>query len=297
MALKGVPLVVAAYHDWGLRPMADSDVLVDPADLGRAIEAIEGAGWCRIGELPGDLDGRAEVAFRAPRDDVLMDLHWRLKPWVTPDPRRDPALWAAAAPIRIGAGSMLAPAPHDLALHVVLHAFRSHWERVVRWVPDLVLLLRCEGPAFDWDTFIARAVAGQLAAPVHSALEYVRTTFDAPVPGPVLADLGARPPTRRQAHKLRVAAMRPSVSHQLLGGWPRLRSRWARVSVNYSRRRAFQEFPAYVGARTNVAHVSMLPFVAVARRFHRRPPPQAGDDGANDSAGPAELSGRAAQSP
>ena len=266
MGLKGVPLVVSVYRDPGLRPMSDADLLVAPADAPRAIDALAAAGWRIVGERPRDFRGRPEVSFRAPDHDAVVDLHWRLEPWVTPDDGRDPELWSAASPIGLGEGTMLAPAAHDLALHVVLHTFKSEWERVVRWIPDLVLLLRSEGDAFDWDVFVRRVVTGGVALQVREALEYVRTEFAAPVPPSVSVELRAVRITRRQTHKDRVASQRASGVHRIFGTGSELRTRWARVSVNYTRRRALQSYPAFLRSRTRVSHLVTLPFVVVRRR-------------------------------
>src|SRR5438128_2073327 len=131
MGLKGVPLVLSYYQDWGLRPMSDADVLVDSADATRALDAMRRAGWRAFREVPENLIGRAEASFVSPADDCVVDIHWRLEPWVSRNlSGRDPALWSAARPIDIRGQEMLAPAAHDLVLHVLLHAYRSEWERV-----------------------------------------------------------------------------------------------------------------------------------------------------------------------
>jgi hypothetical protein len=282
MGLKGVPLVVSAYRDWGLRPMTDADVLVDPVDAPRAIAAMLDAGWRVVNPLPREIAGRPEATLRAPDHDAVVDLHWRLEPWVTPNADRDAALWADATPIALGDWTMLAPAAHDLAMHVVLHAYRSEWERVVRWVPDLVLLLRCASDDFDWDTFVRRARTGHVTPIVREALQYVRTNFAAPVPTEVTDDLGAVRTTRRQARKDRVASKRTFEGHWLFGEWPELRTQWARVSVNYTRRRALRSLPAFLQARMNVTHVSTLPFVVVGRRIRTTASPRATSGGSRE---------------
>ena len=164
---------------------------------------------------------------------------------------------------------MLAPAPHDLALHVVLHAYRSEWERVARWVPDLVLILRATGAAFDWDSFVRRVVTGHLVLPVGEALEYVRTTFDAPVPQSVIDRLRAEHPSRRERHKHRIALTRQTQGHWLLGQGAEFRTRWARVSVNYARSTAMRALPSFLRARADVDHLAAWPFVVAGRRIRK----------------------------
>jgi len=269
LGLKGVPLVVSYYLDSGLRPMSDADLLVDPTDAARTIAVMREAGW-RLAREPRDFVGRAEATFASPDHEGVVDVHWRLDPWVTRNAAgRDPALWAAASPIDVLGHEMLAPAPHDLALHVVLHAYRSEWERVVRWVPDLVLVLRDSGALFDWDVFVQRVETGHLVLPVREALEYVRTTFDAPVPGWVIDRLHAARPSRRERRKHRIASTRQTQRHWLFGQGLEFRTRWARVSVNYARATATRALPAFLRARADVDHLATWPFVVAGRRIRR----------------------------
>jgi hypothetical protein len=269
LGLKGVPLVLSYYLDWGLRPMSDADVLVDSADAPRTLDALRRAGWRPFREIPNVM-GRPEASLVSPADDCVVDIHWRLEPWVSRNlSGRDPALWSAATPIDIRGQEMLAPAAHDLALHVLLHAYRSEWERVVRWVPDTVLILRNSGAAFDWDSFVRRVVTGRLVLPVREALEYVQTKFAAPVPESVTSGLHAVKPSRRELHKHKVASGREPEAHRFLGQWPRLRTHWARVTVNYPRALALRSAPAFLRARMNVEHLSTLPIVVAARRIRK----------------------------
>jgi len=263
--------------------MSDADLLVCPGDALQALEVLRSAGWRMVGEHAPDVSGRNEKAFRAPGHDSVVDLHWRMEPWVTGTPDRDDALWAEASPVDVGGRSMLAPAPHDLALHIILHAFRSEWERVVRWIPDLVLLLRTAGDSLDWDAFTRRAVTGRVTPQVREAFEYVQTSFAAPIPQSVMNELCSVRTTRRQAHKERIASRRTFGRHWLYGEWTELRTSWARISVNQTRRQARRTFPAFLRARTRVSHLSTLPFVVVARRISR-------ESACNDEEGPPPTS-------
>ena len=118
---------------------------------------------------------------------------------------------------------------------MILHAYRSGWDEVPRWVADVVLVLRSEGDTFAWDRFIERVFRGHLAAPVVEALRYLASEFGAPIPAAVLTRL-AHEPTRRERHKHRVAS-RPVTTERdwLLGETRDLRTTWALASVNLTR--------------------------------------------------------------
>jgi hypothetical protein len=270
MTLKGVPLALTCYPDSSLRPMIDFDLLVGPERAADAADALEQAGWTAEGDLVTDFTARTpEVPFRSPDGRAVLDLHWRLVPWVgrswTAD---DPALWRDATSLMIEDHTTLAPARHDLLLHVILHAFRSGWARVPRWVADVVVLLRSSSGSFDWDHFVRRVLGGHLALPVTSALGYVASRLDAPVPDDVLRRLAGARTTHRERHMHRCAERDiVAARHWLLGEATALRIGWARSSVNYSRIGAFSSFPHFLRGRAHVDRLGTLPFVIAQRRI------------------------------
>src|SRR5262249_8888001 len=153
-------------------PMADFDLLVDPARAVDAIDALQRAGWSLLATPPTDFVYRtSEVPFRSPDAHAVLDLHWRLVPWVGRSwTAGDPALWLSARPLSVDGHTTRAPADHDLLLHVVLHAYRSGWARVPRWVADVVMLLRTSSTTLDWDRLVQRVLSAHLSLPVAEAL-------------------------------------------------------------------------------------------------------------------------------
>jgi len=269
MALKGVPLALTCYADPSLRPMGDFDLLVHPGHAATAVAALRRAEWPIEWELDPDFVARtSEVPCWSPDGHAVLDLHWRLVPWVTGSwTDDDPALWREAVPLTVDERATLAPADHDLLLHVILHAFRSGWRHVPRWVPDVVTLVRSASHTLDWDRFVDRVLRGRLAVPVADALGYVTTTFDAPVPDDVERALREARTTYRQRRKYHVAQRELVVRrHWLLGEATDLRIGWARASVNYSRIGAFRSLGPFLQGRTHVDHVWTLPIVVARRR-------------------------------
>jgi hypothetical protein len=272
MALKGVPLALRHYDDLSLRPMGDFDLLVDADAASAAVEALREAGWTFEWVLHPDFVARTyEIPCRPPDGTGILDLHWRLLPWVG---RRadapDPALWEAATPLTVGAHLTLGPAPHDLLLNVIQHAYKSGWWEVPRWVADVVVLLRSAEETLDWDAFVDRTARTALALPVGDALSYVAATFDAAVPEPVLGALGRYRPSRRELRKHRRAEEHiTNKPHRFLGGAENLRTGWARGSINFTRVGAVRSAGPYLRGRMHVERLWTLPFVVAARRLRR----------------------------
>jgi hypothetical protein len=270
MALKGVPLALRHYPDPSLRPMGDFDLLITSAHVPDAIAALQRAEWNVDWELDKDFVARTSEVPCSSRDgQAVLDLHWRLMPWVTRSwSADDPDLWHHATPLAVGERSTLAPADHDLLLHVILHAFRSGWTRVPRWAADVVVMLRGTSGTLDWDRFVDRVLRGHLTLVVAAALTYVASTFDAPVPDAVLNRLRVTPSTSRERHMCRLAQREPaSRRHWLFGEGNDLRIGWARASVNYSRIGAITSIPPFLRGRTNVDRLWTLPFVVARRRL------------------------------
>ena len=269
LALKGVPLALRHYPDPSLRPMLDFDLLVRAERAADAVVALGRAGWTAEFDLVEDFVARtSEVPLRSPDGRAVLDLHWRLVPWVgrawTAD---DPALWQDATPLAVGGHTTLAPADHDLLLHVILHAFRSGWARVPRWVADVVVLVR-RSDALDWDRFVSRVFRGHLALPVADALGYVAATFEAPVPDDVLGALGRVRSSRRERRKYRRAEQDLVMRrHWLFGEASDLRTGWARVSVNYAPIASICSIWPFLRGRAHVDRLWTLPFVIARRRF------------------------------
>jgi hypothetical protein len=271
VALKGVPLAVLYYDDRGLRPMVDVDLLVDPQDAPEVAAALDRSGWTAGDLSPDFVTGGGQASYRPPGGSPVLDLHWRLVPWVTrTGTGSDPALWAGATLFDVSGRTVLAPAPHDLVLHVVLHAYRSTWSRVPRWVPDVMVVLRREGAGFDWGSFVDRVVVSHLVLPVRDALDYLVDVFQAPVPADVLAALRSPRPTRRELHKHRVASSAMPTRHWLFGQWPALRTYWCRMSINFTRVGALRSFPAFLRWKMHVDRLGTLPLVVARRRIQAR---------------------------
>jgi hypothetical protein len=269
LALKGVPLALSRYPEPRLRPMVDFDLLVDPAQAPRSVAALRDAGWRPEWETEADFVARTvEVPLRSPDGHGVLDLHWRLVPWIGRSwTEPDPALWLRATPLPVEHRITLAPADDDLLLHVILHAFKSGWTGVPRWIADVIVLLRCSAATLDWDRFVDRVLRAHLALPVADALEYVTTTFEGPVPDAARVALHSARSTRRERHKYGRAQRELGAGrHWLLGETAQLRTSWARISVNYSRRGAIASLGPFLRGRTHVDHLWTLPIVVARRR-------------------------------
>lgn len=195
LLLKGAALLAACLPDFSLRPMDDIDLLVRPGDVARTLPLLAASGYQPVNVKPWSIvplamqDGPGYPFINANGDEL--DLHWH----ALHDDRRpsaDVGLWAAARPARLFGTPTLVPCPADLLLQICAHAAGWSQTHGLRWVADLLVILRSAGPAFDWARLESEAITHRVAPALHAALTILRRDLDQPVPEQVLAGLRRR---------------------------------------------------------------------------------------------------------
>lgn len=178
--LKGTDILPRLYGVWGLRPMADADLLVREHDL-PAIDRV----LRELGYLP-QIDGNP--AYHHPAGSLLLDLVTEI--WYTDDQE---GIWRRAVPRNLGNLGHLGDLPvlgmgaEDLLLYltayVVLH--RGHFSPT--FPQDLSLLTRKE--PLNWDFILEEADRRHLKIPLFHSLSYAVGHGAAAVPPEALARL------------------------------------------------------------------------------------------------------------
>ncbi|HEY2989791.1 MAG TPA: nucleotidyltransferase family protein [Candidatus Binatia bacterium] len=197
LVLKGAPLVLLYYKDYGLRPMADFDVLVRTRDALRAFGLLKSLGWkppprYRESEIPI----RHGTSFKngARRQ---FDLHWHaIQECCAID--ADDDFWRSAAPLRIDDAPTSTLNPADHLLQVCAHGVRWNIVPTFRWVADAIAIMNEAKSQLDWDRLLAQTRKRRLMWPMKEALGYLRERFDAPIPAPVLEAVQKIPAARTE---------------------------------------------------------------------------------------------------
>lgn len=166
MPVKGTVIAETVYGDLALRPAADVDVLVRPAQLPAARERLAALGY---GQRPEPTFTALVHEFHdppyyvgSPPDQVRLELHWAL--WAERFFHLGPErLWDRSVAGRVAGTDARLLSAEDTLLHLAIHRSRSGLR--LRWVADIAELLRRQGAALDWDGLLARArVAGARTA-------------------------------------------------------------------------------------------------------------------------------------
>lgn len=165
--LKGSAYAHLDYPDPALRSFIDLDLLFRPADISRAVEVLEAAGFSRIlAEPRPGFDERFDKGTTVRGADFEIDLHrtFVLGPWgmrVQLD-----ALWSASQTFTIGDRELTAlSAPHRF-LHACYHAALGDWPLRLGSLRDVAELHPADEPAMvelaqEWgvEAVVATAVA------------------------------------------------------------------------------------------------------------------------------------------
>ena len=161
LPFKGPALSLAAYGDIGVRDSTDLDLVVQPADVDRAREALHAAGYVSRAGMSRAQERTLQWSFghftyAAPGNGAMVELHWRFAapryPWSIPVEQ----VFARAVPIRLTGSIAPGPDPADQLLLQVMHGTRHQWERL-EWLVAFVRLLQRTRP--EEETLVERAGA------------------------------------------------------------------------------------------------------------------------------------------
>ncbi len=275
LVLKGAALAASYYDAPTLRPMDDVDIVVDQADVPRALETLAACGWqAAIPPTADLLRFRHAVQCIGP-DGCQVDLHWHVlheAPSRTADEllrRRLESLDLLGTPVR-------QLDPTALLFVVVVHGVCWNRETPIRWIADAMMILRRRGAEIEWPRLANLGITLDLAERLRLGLHYLLAHFDVPVPARVLQALDAHSP-RWIEHAERHAILRNA--DRLEGSAAGMQ--WLRF-VDYCRYAGTSNPVAFITGYTHYLRFTLqlrgrrelLPLVTrgIVRRLARRSP-------------------------
>ncbi len=207
MLLRGAALVAANYHDPGVRPMRNTDILVPFGQAQQAARLLRDGGWREINLALSSLTpgfGRlhSSIAFRSP-EDVEVRLHWHVLSCCR-SAKVDQWFWSAATPAEFyGAETRILNASDQL-LYSCLASLQWRYEPPFWRVADAMAILNADemiNGTINADRFVSLASAQRLQFPLYRALDDLRVAFGAPIPEALLGSLAATPVTSNDRHE------------------------------------------------------------------------------------------------
>lgn len=265
MLLKGAALVLQYYHDVGLRPMRDLDILVPEDQAAAAVRLLRDDGWRVLTAWPGELT----ESFRRFRHAIgledqsgrQLDLHWHVL-YSCCRSGADHDFWVASVPLELHGISLRGLAPSDQFLHVCVHGVA--WDEVapIRWIADAITVLR-QSPGLDWERIMEQTERRRLVLRMRAALHYLASRMEAPIPENVLRSLDALPVTRDEVLEYQ-RMVRPLDFQEVSDTWRAIYQRHRRSAMT----RNPVDFVRFMGHYWNVEH--FWQFAQMAARWSRR---------------------------
>ena len=196
LLLKGAALAVTVYESFLDRPMADLDLLVEPARAQEAHRLLRDAGWS-WNHNPELDEFYATHHHLAPLHDsrgvgIGLDLH------VTPVCAGNPfaltgdLMRQRATRVDVGGITAHVPEVNDQLLHLCVHFAWSHLLASGAWRTFRDITTLVENGQIDWPAFIDRAVAHRAASCCYWVLRLASRFTGLALPAGVLRSL--RPP-------------------------------------------------------------------------------------------------------
>lgn len=208
LTLKGAALACEVYPERVARPMADLDLLVHEADLGRAREALLGIGL----RVPARFEVRptsgsyamreVDKPFERPGTAFLVELKTELESTLPPFRFTTDSAWARSVPATLAGGATRVLHPEDFLVHLCLHACGGHrFDQGLRPLVDIRLFIEHHARQWDWPRLAASCLAQANAGWMYLTLALARDLLAAPVPDAFFAALPV-PPNLAEASAL-----------------------------------------------------------------------------------------------
>lgn len=256
MVLKGVALAAAYYKDTGMRPMSDADLFIREVDVQRTLKYFKEQGWQeRNGSwLDKPVKHIHSLDLISP-DHYEMDIHWRAFYQCSWD-GADEGLWKQTEDVSFKGVKVKILNPTQQILHNCAHGVRWNAISSIRWIVDVLTVLKLRSDAIDWEMLVSETASRNLSLTMFYALNYLKNEFDAPVPDDALNHLDRLPRDSREIRFFRVLTAPPNLRNRVYKKW--LVHSYSMGDVSFLRKaaafpdfvaKAFYQVPFYIRKR------------------------------------------------
>jgi hypothetical protein len=158
ITFKGPALAIAAYGDLSARRFVDLDLIVQRADVRRAIETLTARGYVATTTLDPQQQSaliQQQHNLQFSRSQVIVELHWQVASELFASSVTAEDLWQNLDSVSIGKSEVKTLSPEDLLFALSVHGSRHLWQRLA-WICDIDRLINTQHQ-LDWSRLIERA--------------------------------------------------------------------------------------------------------------------------------------------
>ncbi len=200
-ALKGI-VNCHLYPEHGLREMSDVDLLIYRHDLEDVREIFLSQGYTQLeggDEEALSLSEKSELQFRRSYKDMdfFFEIHWDLINVISMKKNAQVCIeeiWKNMRPW--GVHGCFTLAPEDNLIYTFTHAGTHHQFERLKWIADILQLLKHYQQDLPWDKVIQRTHRYMLQPSVYYGLCLINNLFDSNIPAKVLKKIQPSPMKR-----------------------------------------------------------------------------------------------------
>jgi len=194
--LKGAALQLTIYKNYSLRPMADTDIIINPKHLKSACEILVALGFSpatKVATVSLNNDyftASHAYAFKDTKYDKALELELDLHIHLLSrrySSKYDLDLWIRSDLIDLDSVKIRVLKPTEQIFHILVHSFEWEFEPNLLWVIDAYRII--ETGFIDWKELIKLAVFYEVVLEINSALTLLKQDFDMKIPESVLKEL------------------------------------------------------------------------------------------------------------
>lgn len=199
--LKGAAFIGHYFPDYGMRIMGDIDLLISPEQMPELIRVLESNGYKICANQQVDSQSLLRLfharSFKNERGTDF-DVHQYLSSFLINE-QFTTRLWQNVNSVEFFGIKHLAYVlnPTYQFLHTVLHGLQYAPESSIRWIVDVINLVKNRGEEINWEEVIAVCTKHHLNLPVKMALNFLKQEMNLPIPRPVLSHFNSVKITRK----------------------------------------------------------------------------------------------------
>ncbi|MCF6171945.1 MAG: nucleotidyltransferase family protein [Bacteroidales bacterium] len=189
IVMKGIAMTITVYKNYGVRPMADMDILIPLSESLKTIDVLEKSGWNLQNKEHLEFNlkyGRSATFTDAAKTEL--DLHWH-PVFEAHNSISDDEFWEASVPLEVAGENTRAFCVTDNFFHTIVHGLRYNPEPPIRWVADAVTILNSEVCSIDWDRLLYLTKKFRSSLQMKDALNYLTKNFQSVVSRSFLDEL------------------------------------------------------------------------------------------------------------